>query len=115
MKCGAQDDGDTAVLVRFRNCRAGGILTSAHTVPDEVEGVDATSIPEPPGYAELSPTEQVRYIQMLWDRLFERADELPVPESHLQLSEQRLDAYLRNPERARSAYDIIDELANQSK
>ena len=77
--------------------------------------MDATSIPKPPGYAELSPTEQVRYIQMLWDRLFEKSEELPVPESHLQLAEERLDAYLRNPERARSAYDIIDELANQSK
>jgi hypothetical protein len=54
--------------------------------------MDATSIPDPPGYAELSPTEQVRYIQMLWDRLFERPDELPVPESHLQLAEDRLDA-----------------------
>ena len=54
-------------------------------------------------------------LEMLWDRLFEKSEELPVPESHLQLAEERLDAYLRNPERARSAYDIIDELANQSK
>jgi putative addiction module component (TIGR02574 family) len=76
--------------------------------------VDATSIPDPPGYSELSTTEQVRYIQMLWDRVFERPEELPVPESHLQLAEERLESYLRDPSHARSAYDIIDELSDQT-
>lgn len=42
-----------------------------------------TAIPEPPGFAELSKAEQVRYLQELWDRIAERPGELPVPESHL--------------------------------
>jgi len=70
-----------------------------------------TTIPEPPGFAELSKAEQVRYLQDLWDRIAERPGELPVPESHLELAEERLAEYRRNPNRARSAYDLIDRLA----
>ena len=71
----------------------------------------ATTIPEPPGFSELSTTEQVRYIQMLWDRVCERPDELPVRESYFQLVKERLGTYLRDPRRARSAYEIIADLS----
>ena len=74
-----------------------------------------TTIPEPPGFAELSKAEQVRYLQDLWDRIAERPEELPVPESHLELAEQRLAEYRRDPTRARSAYDLIDRLAERVK
>jgi putative addiction module component (TIGR02574 family) len=74
-----------------------------------------TTIPEPPGFAELSKAEQVRYLQDLWDRIAERPGELPVPESHLELTEERLAEYRRNPNRARSAYDPIDRLAATAK
>lgn len=82
--------------------------------------MDVTTIPDPAGYAELSIEEKADYIQLLWDRLFDEAreteiDELPVPESHLKLAEERLESYLRDPSRARSAYDIINELSNRSK
>jgi putative addiction module component (TIGR02574 family) len=69
------------------------------------------AIPEPPGFAELSKAEQVRYVQALWDRIFEDPDALPVPESHRELAEERLAAYRRDPTRARSAYEVIDRLA----
>ena len=74
-----------------------------------------TTIPEPPGFTELSKTEQVRYLQDLWDRIAERPGEVPVPESHLQLAEGRLAEYRRDPSRARSAYDVIDRLAEKAK
>jgi putative addiction module component (TIGR02574 family) len=74
-----------------------------------------TTIPEPPGFAELSKIEQVRYLQDLWDRIAERPGELPVPESHLDLAEERLAEYRRDPTRARSAYDPIDRLAQRAK
>jgi putative addiction module component (TIGR02574 family) len=70
-----------------------------------------TTIPEPPGFAELSKAEQVRYLQDLWDRIAERPGELPVPESHLELADERLAEYRRDPNRARSAYDLVDRLA----
>jgi len=73
-----------------------------------------TTIPEPPGFAELSKAEQVRYLQDLWDRIAERPGELPVPESHLELADERLAEYRRDPTRARSAYDLIDRLAERA-
>ena len=73
-----------------------------------------TTIPEPPGFAELSKAEQVRYLQDLWDRIAQRPGELPVPESHLELAEERLAEYRRDPTRARSAYDLIDRLAERA-
>ena len=74
-----------------------------------------TTIPDPPGFAELSKAEQVRYLQELWDRIAERPGELPVPDSHLELAEERLADYRRDPSRARSAYDVIDRLAERTK
>jgi len=74
-----------------------------------------TTIPEPLGFAALSKAEQVRYLQELWDRIAERPGELPVPESHLDLAEERLAEYRRDPSRARSAYDVIDRLAERAK
>jgi putative addiction module component (TIGR02574 family) len=74
-----------------------------------------TTIPEPTGFAELSKAEQVKYLQHLWDRIAEKPGELPVPESHLELAEERLAEYRRDPTRARSAYDLIDHLAEKAK
>lgn len=72
-----------------------------------------TAIPEPPGFAELSKAEQVRYLQALWDRITENPGDLPVPESHLELAEERLAEYRRDPTRARSAYEVLDRLAKR--
>ena len=74
-----------------------------------------TTIAEPQGFTKLSKAEQVRYLQDLWDRIAERPGELPVPESHLELAEKRLAEYRRDPSRARSAYDVIDRLAERAK
>ena len=72
-------------------------------------------IPEPPGFAELSKAEQIRYLQDLWDRIAEKPGALPVPESHLELAEERLAEYRRDPSHARSAYEVIDRLADRAK
>jgi len=73
------------------------------------------AISEPPGFAELSKAEQVRYLQALWDRIAEQPGELPVPESHVLLAEARLGEYRRDPTRADSARDVLDRLANKRR
>jgi putative addiction module component (TIGR02574 family) len=73
------------------------------------------AIPEPPGFAELSKAEQIRYLQALWDRIAERPGDLPVPESHLELAEERLAEYRRDPTRAHSAYEILDRLGKKRR
>jgi putative addiction module component (TIGR02574 family) len=77
--------------------------------------MEHTAIPEPPGFAELSKAEQVRYLQALWDRIAEKPGDLPVPESHLEVAEERLAEYRRNPTHARSAYEVLDRLAKKPR
>lgn len=74
-----------------------------------------TSIPEPPGFSKLSKAEQIRYLQALWDRVAESPGELPVPESHIKLAEQRLADYRRDSTRARSAHDVLTRLGKKSR
>jgi putative addiction module component (TIGR02574 family) len=73
------------------------------------------SIHEPPGFSKLSKAEQIRYLQALWDRIAESPGELPVPESHIELAEQRLAGYRRDPTRARSAHDVLKRLGKKSR
>ena len=72
-------------------------------------------LPEPTGFSSLSKAEQVRYLQALWDSISERPGEIPVPESHLILAEERLTEYRRDPSRARPARDALDRLTNPDR
>jgi hypothetical protein len=74
-----------------------------------------TSIQTPPGFNELPKAEQVRYLQALWDQISANPDEVPVPESHLQLAEERLRRYREDPSTAKPAFDVIDRLARKSE
>jgi putative addiction module component (TIGR02574 family) len=77
--------------------------------------MERTSIPEPPGFSKLSKPEQIRYLQALWDRVAESPGELPVPESHIELAEQRLADYRRDPTTARPAHDVLTRLGKKSR
>lgn len=77
--------------------------------------MEHTAIPEPPGFATLTKAEKVRYLQALWDRIVEQPGDVPVPEGHLELAEERLAEYRRDPTRARSAYDVLDRLAQKKR
>lgn len=77
--------------------------------------MEKLSIPDPPGFSDLSKAEKIDYLQALWDRILDEPGEIPVPESHLELAEKRLERYRANPERARSAYEIINILKNKKK
>jgi hypothetical protein len=74
-----------------------------------------TSLPTPPGFAELPKIEQVRYLQALWDQISENPDEIPIPESHLRLAEGRLRRYRENPLSAQPAFDVIERLSQNRK
>ena len=74
-----------------------------------------TSIPTAPGFAELPKAEQVRYLQALWDQISEHPDEIPIPESHLQLAEERLRRYRENHSSAQPAFEVIDRLSHNRK
>jgi putative addiction module component (TIGR02574 family) len=77
--------------------------------------MELTTIPDPPGFSDLSKAEQIRYLQALWDRIAEKPGELPVPESHLALAQDRLAAYRREPSRARPTREVLDRLAKNQQ
>jgi putative addiction module component (TIGR02574 family) len=77
--------------------------------------VKKTSIPEPPGFGKLSKAEQIQYVQVLWDRIADSGGEIPVPEAHLILAEERLIDYRQDPTRARPAQDVLERLAHESR
>ena len=72
--------------------------------------MERTSIPESPGFNNLSKAEQIRYLEALWDHISENPTEVPVPESHIELAEQRLAEYRRDPTNARPAHEVLDRL-----
>lgn len=74
-----------------------------------------TSIPTPPGFEELTKSEQLRYLQSLWDQISEHPQEIPVPESHLELVEKRLKRYREGATSSRSAFDVIDRLTEKRR
>lgn len=74
-----------------------------------------TTIPEPVGFNELTKAEQIRYLQALWDRIAESPEELPVPASHIELVEERLGAYRRDPSQVRPAEEVLDRLSKRNR
>ncbi len=70
---------------------------------------------EPTGFSSLSKAEQICYLQALWDSISETPGEIPVPESHLILAEERFTEYRRDPSRARPARDVLDRLTNPDR
>lgn len=77
--------------------------------------MEHASLPDPPGFNKLSKSEQIRYLQTLWDRISKNPADIPVMESHLTVAEQRLARYRKNPKQVRSAYDVLDRLRKSSK
>ena len=70
-------------------------------------------VPEPRGFSELSKADQIRYLQVLWDRIAESPGDVPVPDSHLDIAETRLAGYRREPSVARPMRDVLSRLAKK--
>jgi putative addiction module component (TIGR02574 family) len=77
--------------------------------------MNGPSIPDPPGFSELTKEEQVRYLEALWDRIADQPGELPAPQSHLELAAQRLATYRNDPNSANSALAVIERLSKRSR
>jgi putative addiction module component (TIGR02574 family) len=73
-----------------------------------------TRFKAPAGFNNLSKSEQIRYLQELWDQIADSPGELPVPESHLELAEARLRQYREDPGTAGSAFEVLDKLIKKA-
>lgn len=67
----------------------------------------------PPGFDELSMDEKLDYVQSLWDRIAAQPPEVPVPDWHREVLEERLEAYRANPNEGRPWEEVRNELQDK--
>ena len=75
--------------------------------------MEHTAIPDPSGFADLTKAEQIRYLQALWDRIAKHPDEIPVPDRHRGIIEERLAAHRADPGAARPWDEVREELLEE--
>jgi len=69
----------------------------------------AASVPlPPPGFDELPIDQQIEYVQSLWDRIAASPEQVPVPDWHRELLDERLKDYEANPD-AGESWDVVRE------
>lgn len=66
----------------------------------------------PEDFKTLSSADRIEYVQSLWDFIAQTPDQLPVPESHKKILDQRLAAYQNNPDSAESWDKTRDHILN---
>ena len=67
----------------------------------------------PPGFDDLPVEDKIDYVQSLWDRIAARPDQIPIPEWHRQVLDERLAAHEANHEAARPWQDVRDEIRSK--
>ena len=58
-------------------------------------GTKTSQIPD--DFKTLSSDDRIDYVQSLWDFIAQTPDQVPIPESHKQILDQRLAAYQNEP------------------
>ena len=62
----------------------------------------------PPGFDALSVEEQIEYVQSLWDRIAATPEQVPVPEWHRDVLDERLKDYDAQPDGG-ERWDVVRE------
>ena len=94
---------------RFGDCPPFSEVTICDLNRRYTEGNNMTQkVPNPPpGFDALTFDEKLDYVQSLWDRIAAKPDSVPVPDWHLEVIEQRLNA---GPHNARPWNEVRYEL-----
>jgi putative addiction module component (TIGR02574 family) len=64
----------------------------------------------PPGFDALSVEEQIDYVQSLWERIAATPDQVPVPDWHREVLDQRLKDFEAKPDAGESWDTVRDRL-----
>ena len=64
----------------------------------------------PPGFDQLTVEEQIDYVQLLWEHIAATPDQVPVPDWHREVLEERLKDYEANPDAGESGDVVRDRL-----
>jgi len=64
----------------------------------------------PPEFDALPKEQRIAFVQELWDRIASDPKNLPIPDEHKRILDERLDAYRANPRPERSWSKMRDQL-----
>ncbi len=64
----------------------------------------------PKEFRELSAKARIEYVQDLWDFIAKTPDQVPIPESHKRVLDQRLAAYQSDPNQVKPWVQIRDNI-----
>ncbi len=71
----------------------------------------AEAVPNPPaGFDELQVEEKIDYVQSLWERILATPQQVPVPNWHLRVLDERLAAYRTEPEQGKTWEQVREEV-----
>ncbi len=64
----------------------------------------------PAGFEDLSVEEQIDYVQALWERIAANDTDVPVPEWHRDILDERLAEFRKDPDSGRAWQDVKADL-----
>ena len=67
----------------------------------------------PTGFDDASEGERIEFVQELWDRIAQNAADVPIPNDHKRILDERLDAYAAEPRLGRPWPEVRDELLSK--
>lgn len=70
-----------------------------------------TEIPQE--FKNLPMKARIEYVQNLWDFIIESSEEVPIPDSHKQILDERLTEYEASPEQGRPWSEVREELLHR--
>jgi putative addiction module component (TIGR02574 family) len=64
----------------------------------------------PPEFDTVPKSQRIAFVQELWDRIAQDPIRVPIPDEHIQILEERLNAYRSNPKSGRPWNEVREEL-----
>lgn len=69
-----------------------------------------TKLAVPPEFDAAPKDQRIAFVQQLWDRIAQDPENVPLPESHKRILEERLSAYRASPQTGRAWSEARDQL-----
>ena len=70
----------------------------------------STKLKIPPEFDNAPKSQRIAFVQELWDRIAQDPDQVPIPEEHIRILDERLNAYQANPQPGRPWNEVREEL-----
>ncbi|MBI2803066.1 MAG: addiction module protein [Gammaproteobacteria bacterium] len=72
--------------------------------------MSTTKLAVPPEFDAVPREQRIAFVQELWDRIAQDPNNVPVPDEHRRIIDERLKAYRTNPRAGRPWSEVRDQL-----